>query len=202
MQDILQIILTGMVAFASTNLDDIVILMLFLGSKTYKPIQVYTGQYAGILALVIISLIGAWIGNFIDARYVGLLGLFPIYLAIRQCITLLRHNQHDETEQPPARAPMGFISVALVTMANGGDNIGTYIPLFTTLSPAEKIIMVIIFMLMVGVWLVAARYLTRHPATANIIIKYGHVAMPCLLLLLGIYILYENGSFQLIPGIG
>src|SRR5688572_26253502 len=88
--NMIQTIITSMLAFASTNVDDIFILMLFFGSRANKPSTIFAGQYLGIGALLIISLVGAVIGNFVDQRYIGLLGLFPIYLAIKQVMELLR----------------------------------------------------------------------------------------------------------------
>lgn len=54
-------IITSIVAFASTNVDDIFILMLFYGSRKFKPFKIILGQYLGIAILVITSFIGAYI---------------------------------------------------------------------------------------------------------------------------------------------
>jgi cadmium resistance protein CadD (predicted permease) len=88
--------------------------------------------------------------------------------------------------------------VATVTFANGGDNIGTYVPLFATLTTSDKAIMIAIFLIMVLVWLATAKYLTNHPLLTKMISKYGHIITPIVLILLGLYILKENGSFQLL----
>ena len=77
----METILTSIIAFASTNIDDLFILTLFFGDKRYKPLDIYLGQYLGIIVLIAISVSGSLIGNFIDSKYIGLLGLFPIYLA-------------------------------------------------------------------------------------------------------------------------
>lgn len=143
------------------------------------------------------SLAGAVLGHFIDARYVGLLGLVPIYLALKQVVQLVRNrNEVPSIEQHPKRS--GLFSVAAVTFANGGDNIGTYIPLLASLSSADKAIMIAIFLAMVMVWLTLARYLTHHPVLAKAISRYGHIVTPVVLFLLGLFILRENGSFGLL----
>lgn len=126
------------------------------------------------------------------------MGLFPIYLSTRQVISLLKKDTESDATLSPARSRLGFINVALVTMANGGDNVGTYIPLMTPLSPVHKAVIVCVFMVLVFVWLMTARYLTRHPQAKPLISRYGHIAMPICLFVLGIYILYENGSFALL----
>ncbi|HEU4323694.1 MAG TPA: hypothetical protein VFS21_11145 [Roseiflexaceae bacterium] len=54
-------VLTAVVAFASTNIDDIFVLMLFYGqlSPTFRRRHVVAGQYLGFLALVAISTLGS-----------------------------------------------------------------------------------------------------------------------------------------------
>jgi cadmium resistance protein CadD (predicted permease) len=91
-----------------------------------------------------------------------------------------------------------MLSVALVTIANGGDNIGIYIPLFVALSMTETITTVMIFLMMTLVWCFVARYLTRHPLLKDTIERYGHLVTPFVLILLGIFILYESNSWTLI----
>lgn len=193
----MELILTSILAFVSTNLDDLFILTLFFGDKKNTPSNIYLGQFAGIIALVAVSMIGSVIGNFIDSRYVGLLGLFPIYLAIKQFVEIFR-NQPQEVKPLDGNTSAGILTVATVTFANGGDNIGTYIPLFSSLTSYEKSLMVAVFLIMTFIWLTAAKYLTSHPLMAKTISKYGHIITPIVLLLLGLFILRENGSFELL----
>jgi cadmium resistance protein CadD (predicted permease) len=125
--------------------------------------------------------------------------LFPIYLGIVQFISLIKgKSDEEELEQQEKRSKIGMLSIATVTIANGGDNIGTYVPLFASLSPADKSIMTGIFLGMVFIWLTTARYLTTHPLVAKTIARYGHIITPIVLCLLGLFILKENGSFDLL----
>lgn len=192
----MELILTSVVAFASTNVDDLFILMLFFANKEFKPRQVILGQYLGILALIIISVIGSFIGLLIEQIYIGLLGLLPVYIGIRNII------YHFTKEASKAGRDVAIntktyskvLSVAAVTFANGGDNIAIYIPLFTTLWMSQKLIMIAIFLIMVAIWCIAARYLGKHPVVSSTIDRYGHIITPIILILLGIYIFYESGS--------
>jgi len=195
----LRSIITAILAFASTNVDDIFLLMLFFGLKKYKPSTIILGQYLGIAALVVISLALAFVGSFISPRYVGFLGLFPIYLAIKQVIDFIRDKSGPGAEGVQiSGARFGAIAVAGVTIANGGDNIGIYIPLFTTMEVLEKAILCIVFTIMVYFWCIIARYLAAHRLLANSLSKYAHVIMPIVLFGLGIFILYESKSLTLI----
>lgn len=192
----LQHVVTSFLAFVSTNIDDLFILMLFYGSGKVANRAIYAGQFVGIAFLVAVSFLGSLVGLFIDARFIGLLGLFPIYLAVRQAIALLRKSD-DEDLETTLKDKYGVLAIAGVTIANGGDNIGVYVPLLAALDTPGKMILVMVFVLMVFVWCWFASQLVRHPKIADSMQKYGHIAMPAVLLLLGIYILAKSRAFTL-----
>jgi cadmium resistance transport/sequestration family protein len=194
-----QNIITSFLAFASTNIDDLFILMLLYGSHRYKSTHIMAGQYLGIGTLVAIALAGAIIGTFIDTRYIGLLGLFPIYLGIKQVYALVIKQADESVDEvdPPGKGS-DIIAIATLTIANGGDNIGIYIPLLTTLSYLEKIELIIVFAIMVFIWCSTAKYLAAHPLMAKTLNKYSHIVMPVVLLLLGVFIMIKSGTFTLL----
>ncbi|HMG89879.1 MAG TPA: cadmium resistance transporter, partial [Chryseolinea sp.] len=176
------------------------ILTLFYGNKTFKDGEILGGQLLGISSLITVSLIGSLAGLFIDPAYIGLLGLIPIYLGARGILGLI--NAKTKSEQPDNH-PKGkgknhVMTVAGVTFANGGDNIGIYTPLFAALTWTNKITMITIFLVMTFLWCLAAKYLTKHPFVAKAVDKYGHLVTPFVLVLLGLYILYESGTLGLL----
>lgn len=196
----MEIIVTSILAFVSTNIDDIFILMLFFGSRKFKSSTIILGQYLGIGTLVAIALVGSFVGNFIDQRYIGLLGLFPIYLAIKGFISVFKHEASEEEENVEAKAT-GIISIAGVTIANGADNLGVYIPLFTTMAYVEKIEMIVTFGVLTYLWCIIGKYISSRPLVAKQIDKFGHIVMPVVLLLLGILIIIESGTLGLLRGL-
>jgi cadmium resistance protein CadD (predicted permease) len=192
----MQSLLTSIVAFISTNIDVIFLLMLFYARGKFSRTNIVLGQYLGISTLVMISFVGAYIGSFFDQRYVGLLGLFPIYLAIRETIKLFRSNNEDDNKTELKSS--GIFAIAGVTIANGGDNVGVYIPLLSAMSPSEKIQLVVVFALATYTWCRIAQYLASHPLVAKQLSKYGHILTPVVLFLLGVFILFESGTFSLL----
>jgi len=195
----MEILIASVVAFVSTNIDDIFILTLFYGDKKFKNGEILSGQLLGISSLIAISLIGSLVGLFIAQEYIGLLGLVPIYLGAKGIWTLIKNREEIDTTDDVKKHERknNVLAVAGVTIANGGDNIGIYIPLFATLTWTNKIIMVIVFLLMTFVWCLTAKYFTKHPYVAKVVDKYGHFVTPFVLLLLGLYILYESKSWNL-----
>jgi len=196
----MELIVTGILAFASTNIDDIFILMLFFANKDYKTKNVFIGQYVGIIGLISITFIGSFVSLLFNQAYIGLLGVLPVYLGLRGLFRLIKQKQGEKKKRLSVNTAKAnkTLAVAAVTFANGGDNIGIYIPLFAPLLMPQKIIMIIIFLTMVTAWCIAARYLSKHPAIARTVDKFGHLIFPIVLILLGIYILYQSGSFRLL----
>lgn len=58
------------------------------------------------------------------------------------------------------------------------------------------------FAMMIVVWCYIGWYLSHHPQVAEIIYRHGHIVTHTVLILLGVHILYESGSFSLLwkPG--
>ena len=196
----MEILITSILAFVSTNIDDIFILTIFYGNNRFKDGEIMIGQYLGIISLIALSLTAALIGLFIDPAYIGLLGLVPIYMGMKGIWQLMGNKQenYQSLEKEHSQRTNNVLTVAGVTFSNGGDNIGIYIPLFATLTWTSKLAMVMTFLAMTLLWCLTAKYLARHPYVAKTVDKYGHIATPFVLLLLGLYILYESGTFQLL----
>ena len=204
----MEIIFTSLFAFASTNLDDIFILALFFGSRRFSDKEIVLGQFVGISALIAVSWIGSFIGLIVSPVYIGLLGLMPVYMGIKGIIRLAK-NQHQVPDLPaPSHRrsdallkkenSYAVFSVASVTVANGGDNISIYLPLFATLSLAHQLVMTILFLVMTAVWCALAKYVTQHPIVKKTIDQHGRIVTPFILILLGLYILYEGGTLHLL----
>jgi cadmium resistance protein CadD (predicted permease) len=75
-------------------------------------------------------------------------------------------------------------------MANGGDNLSVYIPLFA--SDLQAIVVYpAIFAVMTGVWCAMGHALVNNPLAGSHIRRYGRMALPFVLIELGLYILVD-----------
>ncbi len=81
-----------------------------------------------------------------------------------------------------------------MTFANGGDNIGIYVPLFASVGYASMGVIILVFFALVAAWCYVGYKVGGHPTVAEKIDRYGHIIVPFVLIGLGIYILLENGS--------
>ncbi|GLI08219.1 hypothetical protein YDYSG_42490 [Paenibacillus tyrfis] len=75
-----------------------------------------------------------------------------------------------------------------MTIGNGGDNIGVYIPLFASSYVIQIITILIIFAVLIAVWLLVSNKLTTHPLIAKGLEKYSsHRSSNCLDLAWNLY---------------
>lgn len=207
---LLSTLVTAVVTFVVTNLDDIVLLMLFF-SQTNAQFQrrhVVVGQYLGFFAILAVSLVGFFGSLWIPERWIGFLGLLPIAIALKQLfspdddedeLSELEHFDNYTAKPSPFSSLFNRYTygVAAVTFANGGDNIGVYVPLFASVNLAQLITLIAAFLGLTGAWCYLGFFVSRHPAVARVLERYGHWIVPIVLICLGIYIIVENDTLSL-----
>lgn len=219
-------VITAFVSFASTNIDDIFVLMLFFSqiNNDMKIQHIVIGQYLGIAALTTVSIIGALGVSIIPHEYVGLLGLIPIYLGIKAYVdhkkenkdnenTGQQENQNHENNKLEETTDIqenhiltfiksfinpSIVKVVGVTLANGGDNIGIYIPIFTGMSLIGILVTLIIFMFLIAIWCFIGLKLAEHPFVQRNIEKDKNILVSIIFIGLGIFILMERGMITYI----
>ncbi|NOT76179.1 MAG: transporter [Cyclobacteriaceae bacterium] len=191
-------ILVAIVTFTITNMDDLLILSIYFANPDYKTRHIVAGQYLGILSLIVVSFVGVILGAILADHWISFLGVVPFALGIKGLFQL-RENERDEEEVSSNNNTHKhqYLSVALVTIANGGDNIGVYAPLFANLTFSDIILYMIIFLLLTAVWCALAYYLTSHPGVKRVFEKHGKVILPCFLILLGLFIMKDFGIWIL-----
>lgn len=203
------LILSAIVTFFSTNIDDLMVLTLLFAqiNNDMKKHHIVIGQYLGLGALIVISLAGAFGFSVISSEALAYLGLIPICLGIKVFWDNRKGSRNTEKDiqniEVSEKTKLNdglqrFINpgIALVfgiTVANGGDNIGIYIPIFANLNFSDLVITLGIFQLLIGLWCYAAYKLARLPLVQKRIEAYKPMLVPLVFIGLGLYILTKNG---------
>jgi len=187
------------VTFACTNIDDLFVLVGFLSDPAYRPRAVVLGQYLGIGTLVVSSVICALVALVIPRNYIGLFGLAPIAIGLSRLYTVWRRDSGDDPAEVSHSARAGSaktLIVAGITVANGSDNLGIYIPMFATSTTADLTVSITVFAAMTALWCAAAHFLVRHPTLGAPIRHWGRRVLPFVLVALGVYILGKGGDLS------
>ncbi|MEU5695183.1 cadmium resistance transporter [Actinosynnema sp. NPDC020468] len=167
--------------FAATNVDDVVLLALFF-ARGVRPWKVVLGQYLGFGAILAIAVATALSASFLPPAVLPWLGVVPLALGLRAAWQAWRTSSDPDT----APTAVGVWSVAAVTLANGGDNIGVYVPVFATTGITGY---AVVFLLLVAVWCALGHFVATRPAATHLLTRWGHVLLPAVLILIGVLIL-------------
>ena len=186
---------TALVVFVTTDIDDLILLTAFFGDARLRRGAIVGGQFLGIGALLAISVAAAAASLAVPPHWPALLGAIPLGLGLRKLPALWRGKPDDDDEREGAERAASstrsqVLAVAAVTMANGGDNLGVYIPLFASNFHALPFY-VLIFAVMTAVWCAAGHAFVKHPAGAALMARFGHAILPIVLIVLGLWILSD-----------
>ena len=200
--EILTTLLVAVTAFVATNLDDIFVLICFFANKDFNTVSIVSGQYLGVSLLIIISSLAYFFKFIIPSSYIALLGILPIAIGLKnlwnlkkdgskgllnETCTQKNQDTNDDTELKISSHKT--LKVALVTFANGGDNIGVYVPLFASISILPMILTIIIFMVMIGLWCIIGYFMVSNKIIGYKLQKYGHIILPFVLIFIGLGVL-------------
>jgi len=201
--ELLTPILQAIGLFVATNIDDIIVLSLFYArgaGQRGTTRKILTGQYLGfggiLLAAVLVSL-GA--RTFLPEDALPYFGLIPLALGLYAAWQVWRNRDEDDDddEAKVGDRQVGTLTVAAVTFANGGDNIGVYVPVFAVVGAGGQVVFVVVFLVLVAVWIAAGRFLATRPPAARALAKWGHILLPVVLIGIGLMILIGGGAFGL-----
>lgn len=181
--------------FAVTNIDDIVLLAIFFAQTAGRreALQVVAGQYVGFVGILAVAVAAAFGATFLPGSVLPFLGLLPLALGIKAAWQAWRERGEGGGEEDSRTRAPGAWEVAAVTFANGGDNIGVYVPVFANSGGglADMAVYAVVFLVLVGVWCLAGRFFATRPVVAKVLSRWGHVLLPVVLIALGIVILLD-----------
>ena len=198
----IQNVVTSIILYSGTAVDLLIILMLFFAKRKSRKdiINIYLGQFLGSVSLIFLSLLFAFVLNYIPSKEIlGLLGLIPIFLGLK--VLLLGDSDGEAIAKEGLRKDNKnlIFLVAMITFAScGADNIGVFVPYFTTLNLANLIVALLTFLVMIYLLVFSAQKLAQVSSVGEILEKYSRWFIAIVYLGLGIYILIENNSFDIL----
>ena len=198
----IQNVVTSIILYSGTAVDLLIILMLFFAKRKSRKdiINIYLGQFLGSVSLILLSLLFAFVLNYIPSKEIlGLLGLIPIFLGLK--VLLLGDSDGEAIAKDGLQKDNKnlIFLVAMITFAScGADNIGVFVPYFTTLNLANLIVALLTFLVMIYLLVFSAQKLAQVPSVGETLEKYSRWFIAVVYLGLGIYILIENNIFDML----
>jgi cadmium resistance protein CadD (predicted permease) len=189
----LETIVVGIMLFASTNIDDIFLTMAFFADPRLDRRAVVAGKFLGISLIVTVSIAAAACAMAVPPEWVALLGFAPLGLGLHRLWSAWRAPPGVTADEDGIPAAAGSLvaqacSVAGVTAANGGDNLGVYVPVFSERFQVIPVFAVI-FAVMTGLWCIGGNLLVNHRLVAATMRRLAGRLLPWVLIVLGLCIL-------------
>ncbi len=190
---------SSLFSFLSTNLDDLFVLMfLFMQARGKRDfISVLFGRYFGTAIIISVAIAGAYGLHIIPEKYIGLLGFVPITLGIKEFICSVRSDKNAAKERligylDSSKNNNLLFSAVTLSVSNGADNIGVYIPLLVDFSKTQILLFLSVFAVMTILWCFVSACLIGIPSIKNKLQRYKNILVPVIFVSLGIYILLKN----------
>jgi cadmium resistance protein CadD (predicted permease) len=189
-------IMTAAVLFAVTNVDDILVLTVLNASSRAggrpRRWQIWAGQYAGFAVLIAVSVAAAAGLALVPVRWLWLLGLLPLGLGLGKLAAAIRARRPGRSVSPAVAT--GLAGVIGLTIANGGDNIAIYTPVFRTSGVTGSAIIIAVFMAGVALYCLASSRLADRREVTLTLQRWGQWVVPAVFIGLGFYIFYKTGA--------
>jgi cadmium resistance protein CadD (predicted permease) len=188
--------------YASTNIDNLVVLSLFFADRQLRPRLIVVGHFLGAAVVVAVSVVIGLGALALPTGYVALLGVLPLTLGVRRLISLWSEGNPKKSpdEASDATVILGegaaiekrthsqLLAVAAVGIANSGDNLAAYVALFTR-SPEAIPLYVLSFALLTAIWCAAGYWFASRRMVGDYVRRAGRLAFPFVMIALAIWIL-------------
>jgi len=199
---ILSSVLQAIGLFIATNIDDIIVLSLFFArgaGQRGTTARILVGQYLGFIGILGASvLVALGAGAFLLPEVIPYFGLIPLGLGLWAAWQAWRNRGADDDDEAKVEGKtVGVWTVAGVTFANGGDNIGVYVPVFLSVGPAAVVAYCIVFLALVAALVGLGKFVATRRPIAELLERWEHTLFPIVLIGLGIFILVSGGAFGL-----
>ncbi len=177
---VLAVIAASVTTFAATNIDDLFLLAEFC-AKRVPMRRVIAGQFLGFAGIVGISLIGLWATLTIPRAWFRVLGFLPLAVGIKHLFHIYKNGRQSASK-------FNVLSIAGITLANGADNVGIYVPFFA-ISRSYLWMILSTYAVLLAAWCLGGKWLGERPIALRFIDRYGHWVVPIVFIGLGMYIL-------------
>lgn len=182
------------VAFVSTNLDNLFLLMGLLAGSKLPTRSVALGYASCVFLVLAVAAAGSFAASYAVDAWLRYLGLVPLGMGLWRLRGLARSDTSAaDTVGGPARAA-GAASVFGVMLAGSGDALAVFASL---MGESAGPLVVVIFATALGlsaVWAMLARWVVDHPALAPRLRSVDRYGVPVLLVAIGLYILLDTAT--------
>lgn len=184
-QDSVAGLVLGSVAYAATNLDNLLLVSSIAAAGAGRA-SVLRGWLVSAAAVLGLSIVFSIAAGAIPPRVLGWTGLVPVLLGIR---LLLRAG--DSGDDDPAISS-GTLPIAALLLANSSDTVATFGPLLAESEPVAQLAMLVGFLLATTTLGLLGMKIAARLDTATALTRLAAKISPLVMIAIGIYILLDT----------
>lgn len=179
-------------AFASTNLDNLLLLVGWQLGGAVPPGRLFAGYALGMAGVLVIAVLIGLVGYLFPLGYLGYLGVIPILLGLKLLVANLGRTGDGPSDAVSAAGSL--LAVATTQVSNGVDTVLVFAPLLADSQLIFDAEIAVLFLVLVCLWFVLARVLSRHASRLPLIERLGHWLAPLVMIGVGLYILGNTAT--------
>lgn len=186
-------------AFLATNMDDLFLLVTFLmvavseaaDKKRKDIIKVFIGQILGFIVIVLLADLGGLGVRMLSKDFIAGLGAIPLFMGFEIFWTERpARREHQKKSINQHVVSVGFVFITI--LADGGDNLGVYIPFFSTLNNTDLILVNLYLVFLICLWCGLGLWFTHFKDFETFFHKYGENTTAIILIVLGAALIYQG----------
>jgi cadmium resistance protein CadD (predicted permease) len=180
-------ILLVLVAYASTNIDNLLVMAALAGGSASRA-AIVTGFLLASLVVLLVSAFAIVIETFVPPEILGYLGFAPLSIGLY----LLLATGTSDSQRPLNAASWPAVTGLLI--ANSSDTVFALGPLFAESGPAARIGLVAGFVMIAPLWLALILGVSSKLASSKRLARIAPRIAPWMMILIGLYILSDSAT--------
>lgn len=191
MEDILLAISVSFVAFVSTSIDNLFLLVTLSLHPKYGAARVRAGYLLAVVVMLAISIVLAQSAQLIPTDYIPYMGLIPLGIGLYELYQLVTGGTNSGAgPTDDIAAGSGSIwAIALIMLVHSWDSIGVLAPLLADTKTGLVTWMGFTVMIAAALLIGLAQWSVSYPRIRQFLAKAAPKILPFLLIGVGLYIL-------------
>lgn len=191
MDDIILALSVSFMAFLSTSIDNLFLLVTLSVHPKYCAVQVRVGYMLAVVMMLVIALVLAQSALLIPAEYIHFIGLVPLSIGAYELYQLVakKTSPADETSTDLTRGTGSIWAVAVIMLTHSWDSIGVLAPLLADTKTSLVPWMSVSVLVTAAVIIFAGQWAVSYSTLRQTLTRIAPKILPFLLMAVGLYIL-------------